>query len=316
MKHFTIDNENNITLHANRQAARGTGAGVFASEIQFADLIGNDNKRLIEIWNRLPGVTPVKKFTNRQIATERIWKAIQSLGELASAQVPEAAPEIATEPVVQSLQPEPAPESVAAPASSEPSMPAADRQPGPEPDAADQTPEPSVAPAEAAQQTTPFDEPVANVSAQAPDVAPTDAKPTKKTTRTKKTSTSEPEALAATEATQEATIQGVTTEPVANVGAQAAGVVATEPAPTKKTIRARKTPTDAPKAIRQGSKTDQAIAMMKRPTGATLPELMATFGWQAHTVRGFVAGALTKKLGLKVASTKPEGGERTYSINA
>ena len=81
MKHFTIDAENNITVHASRKAARETDAGVFATEEQFADLIGPDNKRLIEIWNSLPGVKPVTKFTSRKTATERIWKAIQSLGE-------------------------------------------------------------------------------------------------------------------------------------------------------------------------------------------------------------------------------------------
>ena len=79
MKYFTIDNENNITAHANRQAARDTGAGVFSTEVQFADLIGPDNKRLLEIWNSLQGVKPVTKFANRKVATERIWKAIQSL---------------------------------------------------------------------------------------------------------------------------------------------------------------------------------------------------------------------------------------------
>ena len=35
-------------------------------------------KRLVEIWNSLPGVTPVEKFTSRQIALERIWRAVQS----------------------------------------------------------------------------------------------------------------------------------------------------------------------------------------------------------------------------------------------
>src|SRR4051812_10151324 len=35
-------------------------------------------KRLVAIWNALPGVTPVEKFTNRQIALERIWRAIES----------------------------------------------------------------------------------------------------------------------------------------------------------------------------------------------------------------------------------------------
>ena len=37
-------------------------------------------KRLVEIWNALPGVTPVEKFTSRQIALERIWRALEHLG--------------------------------------------------------------------------------------------------------------------------------------------------------------------------------------------------------------------------------------------
>ena len=81
MKFFTIDAENNITVHETRKKAKESGAPVFNTEVQFADLIGVDNKRLIEIWNSLPGVKPVTKFTNRKVATERIWKAIQSLGE-------------------------------------------------------------------------------------------------------------------------------------------------------------------------------------------------------------------------------------------
>jgi hypothetical protein len=85
MKHFTIDAENNITIHASRNAARETGAGLFASEVQFADLIGPNPKRLVEIWNGLPGVKPVTRFMNRKVATERIWKVIQGLGERATA---------------------------------------------------------------------------------------------------------------------------------------------------------------------------------------------------------------------------------------
>ena len=69
MKRFTIDAENHITVHASRNAARDTGAGVFANEVQFADLIGPNPKRLVDIWNRLPGVKPVSKFTNRKVAT-------------------------------------------------------------------------------------------------------------------------------------------------------------------------------------------------------------------------------------------------------
>src|SRR4051794_27262717 len=79
IKTFTIDSD--ITVHPSRKAARETGAGVFASEKQLAELIGPDNKRLVEIWNSLTGVKPVTNFANRKAATERIWKAIQSLGE-------------------------------------------------------------------------------------------------------------------------------------------------------------------------------------------------------------------------------------------
>ena len=193
MKYFTIDAENNITVHANRQAARDTGAGVFSTEVQLADLIGPDNKRLLEIWSSLPGVKPVTKFENRKKATERIWRAIQSLGGPAGAEpapAPEAAAEIAAaEPVAQPPQPEPAPQNVAPPAISEPSIPAAEQQP--EPAAASQTQELSVVPIEAAQQNTPFDEPVATPGAQVAHVAPVEAKTTKKASRTKKTPTGE-----------------------------------------------------------------------------------------------------------------------------
>src|SRR5260370_14787874 len=85
MKTFTIDADNNITTHTSRKAARETGAGVFATEEQFADLILPDNKRLVEIWTSLAGANPVTKFANRKSATERIWKALQSLREHAAA---------------------------------------------------------------------------------------------------------------------------------------------------------------------------------------------------------------------------------------
>jgi hypothetical protein len=63
----------------------------------------------------------------------------------------------------------------------------------------------------------------------------------------------------------------------------------------------------------EGSKKDAVIAMMRRKGGATLCEIMDATGWQSHTVRGFVAGAL-KKMGLVAESTKNEAGERTYSL--
>ena len=68
-------------------------------------------------------------------------------------------------------------------------------------------------------------------------------------------------------------------------------------------------------APREGSKTAQVVAMLQRKSGATLPEIMEKMGWQKHTVRGFMAGAM-KKAGYTVESFKPEGGERTYRINS
>jgi hypothetical protein len=65
---------------------------------------------------------------------------------------------------------------------------------------------------------------------------------------------------------------------------------------------------------RAGTKTAQVLAMLQRKGGATLAEIMEKMGWQRHTVRGFMAGAM-KKAGYFIESFKPEGGDRTYRIN-
>jgi len=92
---------------------------------------------------------------------------------------------------------------------------------------------------------------------------------------------------------------------------------------SKKATSAKKSPkgTKAAKpakaesgAPREGSKTAQVVAMLQRKNGATLSEIMEKMGWQRHTVRGFMAGAM-RKAGYEVESFKPEGGERTYRIN-
>ena len=53
--------------------------------------------------------------------------------------------------------------------------------------------------------------------------------------------------------------------------------------------------------------------MLRRPEGATIAQIVAATGWQPHSVRGFFAGALKKKLGLTVTSEKVEG-TRVYRI--
>jgi hypothetical protein len=65
---------------------------------------------------------------------------------------------------------------------------------------------------------------------------------------------------------------------------------------------------------REGTKQVEMIALLRRPNGATIDEIVAATGWQKHTVRGAIAGALKKKLGLDVTSEKVEGRGRVYNI--
>ena len=65
---------------------------------------------------------------------------------------------------------------------------------------------------------------------------------------------------------------------------------------------------------RDNSKQAEVIRMLQRPEGATIGQICAATGWQAHTVRGTFAGAFKKKLGLTIVSDKPQGGERVYRI--
>ncbi len=256
MKTFTIDAENNITVQPSRKAARETGAGVFATEEQFADLIGPDNKRLVEIWNGLTGVKPVTKFANRKSATERIWKVLQSLGEQAAVPVTETpfdAPDLEAAPA-KLLVAEPEQAEVEATRSLEDSTLRAEIEPV------------ALTPPDASEAA----EAVADVGAQQPQGAPADETATEKTS-----------------------------PPTKAPKAKKAG----KPAKSEESA-----------GPRAGSKTARVVAMLQRKNGATLEEIMNQMGWQKHTVRGFMAGAM-KKAGYTVESFKSEKGERSYRIN-
>ena len=54
--------------------------------------------------------------------------------------------------------------------------------------------------------------------------------------------------------------------------------------------------------------------MLRRAKGATIDEIVEALAWQPHTVRGAIAGALKKKLGLQVTSEKDEKRGRIYQI--
>src|SRR6185437_12115150 len=68
-----------------------------------------------------------------------------------------------------------------------------------------------------------------------------------------------------------------------------------------------------PKKSRTDTKQAQVIAMLQRAGGAAVNEIAAATEWQAHTVRGMISGALKKKLGLDVVSSKEKRG-RVYRI--
>ena len=72
--------------------------------------------------------------------------------------------------------------------------------------------------------------------------------------------------------------------------------------------------TAKPVAIRAGTKQAQIIAMLQRPEGATVAEMVEATGWLAHTVRGSISGALKKKLGLPITAEKVEGRGTVYRI--
>jgi len=239
MKTFTIENEtNNITLHSLAKEAEAVpDSERFSNEGALAKLAtGWPAARLVEIWNSLPGETPVRKFKDRATAVTRIWKAIQNLGEGAP-----AAEEVAlvTEGVFASelLERTPVPEQEA----SETTRP-------------EEVISPSTEPAVAAP-----------VAPQTPDVDPGVAPAGNRATRAKKS-------------------------PVA-AAAKDAG------------------------APREGSKTSQVIAMLKREGGVTLEEIMTAMSWQKHTTRAMLSagGSLTKNHGLVVTSEKV-GDHRKYSI--
>ena len=62
------------------------------------------------------------------------------------------------------------------------------------------------------------------------------------------------------------------------------------------------------------TKQESVLTLLSRPAGASIEEMMQATGWQQHSVRGFLAGTVKKKLGFSLSSSKPEGEARRYRI--
>ena len=165
-----------MTVFGSRAEAEASGvahADMFESGEQLSSLVGSwPGARLVELWNALPGVRPVRRFTNRRIAAERIWRAVQSL----------------------------------------------------------------------------------------------DPSPVASKARSRKPN---------------GTGKG-------------------------KTAGERK-------GAGHGTKRERVLQMLRQPGGATLQALVQATGWQAHSIRGFLSGTLSKGMGLKIESLKRDG-QRVYAV--
>ena len=198
MTTYTIDNENSITALGSQQA--DFEGEIFASQQELADLATKwPADRLVEVWNSIPGLTPVKKFTDRKSAVSRIWKAIQSLDGGSAEETTTTAPKRANKAKAAPKQPK-----------------------------------------------------TAKKAAKAKPAKAAKGKPAKAGSK--------------------------------------------------------------PAAERDGSKKATVLGLLQRKGGATLAQIMKATGWQAHSVRGFISGALGKKMGLTVDSVRRDDGERVYSI--
>jgi hypothetical protein len=80
----------------------------------------------------------------------------------------------------------------------------------------------------------------------------------------------------------------------------------------KTTASAPRTRTLKPKT----SKQDQVLAMLRRVNGASIDEIVAATDWQPHSARGFLSGAVKKRLGIDVVSERGEDGVRRYYVAA
>lgn len=87
-----------------------------------------------------------------------------------------------------------------------------------------------------------------------------------------------------------------------------------QPKATSAASAKRATASQAASPAKTPTKAENIIALLKGKRGATLADMTKATGWQEHSVRGFLAGALKKRHGLEVRSEKHGDGPRRYRL--
>src|SRR5262245_37825714 len=107
-----------------------------------------------------------------------------------------------------------------------------------------------------------------------------------------------------TEAATTTEMERVPSKPKRTKKAKTAKASAKATAKTNRTAKRKSKPA-------RDTKKEIVLALLRRKGGATTAEIAKATDWQNHTIRGFISGTLTKKMGLMIDSMKSDGGERT-----
>ena len=85
---------------------------------------------------------------------------------------------------------------------------------------------------------------------------------------------------------------------------------------SKKTTTRNSKKSKSPAEGRGHTKKAIVLELLRRREGATIAEIAKATDWQNHSIRGFISGTITKKMGLVVESSKTDAGERNYRITS
>ena len=115
----------------------------------------------------------------------------------------------------------------------------------------------------------------------------------------------------------DAGLEAIGVEPDTGPQAATCGEEADEPPTAPTEASSQPAPATAPRErkTREGTKQALVIEMLRRPEGASIAEIVEATAWASHSVRGFLAGALKKKLGLTIESEKDGSRGRFYKIS-